>query len=74
MMGGSVEEYINRNTPTYDQSDDKPQSEQVYFRDVGKHNTNIEETMPSCDDCELIFENISDLARHMKRWYPENRI
>ena len=28
--------------------------------------------MPSCDDCGLIFENISDLARHMNRWCPEN--
>jgi hypothetical protein len=28
--------------------------------------------MPSCDDCGLIFENISDLATHMNRWCPEN--
>ena len=28
--------------------------------------------MPSCDDCGLIFENISDLARHMNRWCPKN--
>ena len=28
--------------------------------------------MPSCDDCGLIFENISDLAKHMNRWCPEN--
>ena len=50
MMGGSVEEYINRDTREVSQCEDKPQSEQTYFRDVEKHNTNIEETMPSCDD------------------------
>jgi hypothetical protein len=37
-----------------------------------KDHRNIEDNMPSCDDCGLIFENISDLARHMNRWYPEN--
>jgi hypothetical protein len=50
MMGGSVEEYINRDTREVSPCEDKPQSEQTYFRDVEKHNTNIEETMPSCDD------------------------
>ena len=29
--------------------------------------------MPSCDDCGLVFENVHDLQRHVKRWCPENR-
>lgn len=28
--------------------------------------------MPSCDDCGLVFENMHDLQRHVKRWCPEN--
>ena len=28
--------------------------------------------MPSCGDCGLMFENTSDLARHMNRWCEEN--
>jgi hypothetical protein len=28
--------------------------------------------MHSCDECELMFENVSDLMRHVKRWCPEN--
>ena len=32
----------------------------------------MKEKMPSCDDCGLIFENISDLAKHLNRWCPEN--
>jgi hypothetical protein len=31
-----------------------------------------EERMPSCDECGLMFENVSDLMRHLKRWCPEN--
>jgi uncharacterized C2H2 Zn-finger protein len=49
-----------------------PKGEQTYSRDFEKDHKNIEEKMPSCDDCGLIFENISDLARHMNRWCPEN--
>ena len=30
------------------------------------------ESMPSCDDCGLIFENMHDLQRHIKTWCPEN--
>lgn len=29
------------------------------------------EDMSSCDDCGLLFENIHDLQRHVKRWCPE---
>ena len=32
----------------------------------------LSEDMPSCDDCGLLFENIHDLQRHVKRWCPEN--
>lgn len=28
--------------------------------------------MPSCDDCEIVFENMHDLQRHVKKWCPEN--
>jgi hypothetical protein len=28
--------------------------------------------MPFCDECGLMFENVSDLMRHVKRWSPEN--
>ena len=72
MTGGRVGEYINRDTREVSQFEDKPQSEQTYLRDFEKDHRNIEEKMPSCDDCGLIFENISDLARHMNRWCPEN--
>ena len=58
--------------PKYDQSEDKPRSEQTYLRDSQKDHKNSEEKMPSCDDCGLMFENIPDLARHMNRWCPEN--
>jgi hypothetical protein len=33
MVGGSVEEYINRNTRKVSQFEDKPQSEQTYLID-----------------------------------------
>ena len=29
------------------------------------------ETMVSCDECGLMFENIHDLQRHVKNWCPE---
>ena len=64
MVGVGMDEYINRYTPKYGQSEDKPQIEQKYLREVEKYNTNTEENMPSCDDCGLMFENIPDLARH----------
>ena len=67
MMGGRVEEYIIRDTREVSQFEDKPHSEQTYLRDFEKDHRNIEEKMPSCDECGLIFENISDLARHMNR-------
>jgi hypothetical protein len=42
MVGGSVDEYINRDTRgTFE-----------------KDHRNMEEKMPSCDDCGLMFENI----------------
>lgn len=28
--------------------------------------------MQSCDDCGLVFENMHDLQRHVKKWCPEN--
>lgn len=28
--------------------------------------------MPSCDDCGLVFENMHDVQRHVKKWCPEN--
>jgi hypothetical protein len=72
MVGGRVEEYINRNTREVNQFEDKPQSEQTYLRDFEKDHRNIEEKTPSCDDCGLMFESIPDLARHMNKWCPEN--
>lgn len=37
------------------------------------HNIQIEsEELPSCDDCGLVFENVHDLQRHVKKWCPEN--
>jgi uncharacterized C2H2 Zn-finger protein len=44
----------------------------MYLRDFEKDHRNIEEKMSSCGDCGLMFENTSDLARHMNRWCPEN--
>ena len=35
-------------------------------------NSLIEEDMPSCDDCGLLFETMHDLQRHVKTWCPEN--
>lgn len=37
-----------------------------------QHTTPDFEDMPSCDDCGLVFENMHDLQRHVKRWCPEN--
>jgi len=71
LIGGSINEYINRDTSEVGQFEDGHRSEQTYLRDVEKDNTNTEEKMPSCDDCGLLFENIPDLARHMHRWCPE---
>ena len=73
MVGGSVEEYINRDTREVSQFEDKSQSEQTYFSDFERDYKNIEEKMPSCDDCGLMFENISDLVKHMIRWCSENQ-
>lgn len=37
------------------------------------HKIQIEsEELPSCDDCGLVFENVHDLQRHVKKWCPEN--
>lgn len=36
------------------------------------HNNEIEsQDMPSCDDCGIVFENMHDLQRHVKKWCPE---
>jgi len=66
MVGGRVEEYINRDTPEDSQLEDRRTSEQTYLLNQP------EEKMPSCDDCGLVFESVPDLARHMNRWCPEN--
>ncbi|KAL4239956.1 hypothetical protein ACF0H5_000753 [Mactra antiquata] len=29
--------------------------------------------MPSCDDCDVMFENVHDLQNHVKRWCPEHQ-
>jgi hypothetical protein len=58
MVGSSVDEYINRDTREVSQFEDKPQSKQTYLRDFEKDHRNMEEKMPSCDDCGLMFENI----------------
>lgn len=37
------------------------------------HNNEIEsEDMQSCDDCGIVFENMHDLQRRVKKWCPEN--
>ena len=72
MMGGRVVEYINKDTREVSQFEDKPHSEQTYLRDFEKDDRNIRKKMTSCDECGLIFENISDLARHINRWCREN--
>jgi hypothetical protein len=41
MVAGGMDEHINRHTPKYGQSEDKPQSEQTYLRDVEKYDANI---------------------------------
>ena len=44
-----------------------PESEDVdIFR-----NHHPEAEMPACDDCGIVFENIYDLQRHVKKWCPE---
>jgi uncharacterized protein YfkK (UPF0435 family) len=55
MMDGIVEEYINRDIREVSQCEDKPQSEQMYLKDFEKDHRNIEEKMPYCGDCGLIF-------------------
>ena len=73
MVGSRVDEYINRDTREVGQFEDKPQNEQTYFSNFEKDHRNIEEKMPSFDDCGLMFGNISDFAKHMNRWCPENQ-
>lgn len=36
-----------------------------------QHTTPDFEDMPSCDDRGLVFENMHDLQRHVKKWCPE---
>lgn len=37
------------------------------------NNNEIEsEDMPSCDDCGIVFENMHDLQRQVKKWCYEN--
>jgi hypothetical protein len=39
----------------------------MYLKDFEKDHRTIEEKMPSFGDCGLIFENISDLAKHFQK-------
>jgi hypothetical protein len=56
MVGGSVEEYINRDTREVSQFEDKPQSEQTYLRDFEEGHKNIEEKMPSSSTTFITLE------------------
>lgn len=46
---------------------------QQLTKELDFEQANNSEEMPSCDDCGLVFENVHDLQRHVKRWCPENK-
>ncbi|KAK3106137.1 hypothetical protein FSP39_013511 [Pinctada imbricata] len=55
---------INRVTPEdFGHLEQISGSEQTCFQD---------QAMSSCDDCGIVFENVHDLQRHIKKWCPEN--
>ena len=82
-VGGGVNQYKRRSISEITHFDDTSQSDQTYppeERDNSTIDTKLQteylldnkETMPSCDECGLMFESVHDLARHMNRWCPEN--
>ncbi|VDH90152.1 Hypothetical predicted protein [Mytilus galloprovincialis] len=71
MHGGSMARYINDKGKIIDQFEVRRTREQSLSGDVSEF-VEAKETMPSCDECGLMFENLSDLMRHVKRWCPEN--
>lgn len=64
MTGGTINKYINRDSSYSYQFEDKSRSKQMYLQE-GTIKTSS--TMPSSDDCGLVFESAKDLARHMNR-------
>lgn len=61
--------HISKTLPDFDQFEDRHRSEQTYSSEL-----NIDtENMPSCDDCGFVLESVSDIARQMNRWCPENK-
>ena len=73
MVGSRVDEYINRDTREVRQFEDNPKVNRRILVILRKIIEIFEEKMPACDDCGLMFENISDLGKHMNRWCPENQ-
>jgi hypothetical protein len=69
MIGGGNTAYINDKAQSVDQFEDRRRREQTLSEDLSDTS---EERMPSCDECGLMFENVSDLMRHVKQWCPEN--
>jgi hypothetical protein len=60
---------INDKAQSVDQFEDKRRREHTLSEDLSDTS---EERRPSCDECGLMFENVSDLMRHVKQWCPEN--
>ncbi|CAG2195541.1 unnamed protein product [Mytilus edulis] len=72
MIGGGMAQYKNDEGKNIDQFEVRRTREQSLLGDYSELFETKEEKMPSCDECGLMFENVSDLMRHVKTWCPEN--
>ena len=51
--------------------------EEIYIGTMDEHTSKFipleKETYAPCDDCGMVFENIHDLQRHVKKWCPDGQ-
>ncbi|XP_069122470.1 uncharacterized protein [Argopecten irradians] len=62
-----INDHFETDTPTvqtYTQQQQQQQQQQQILPD--------QENMSACDDCGIMFQDVHDLQRHVKKWCPEN--